>query len=101
MPNCTRSESVHASMRRSNLKRSISLIEACQIDQNYAPAYVLRGNIYAAAGRYQDALRTRQLMNERGIKKIPGVSTIEINGKPNSFIANDTSEQELALELLQ
>lgn len=36
MPNCTGSESVHASMRAFQAKKKISLLEACTVDSNRA-----------------------------------------------------------------
>lgn len=36
MPNCTGSESVHASMRAWQRKKKISLLEACSVDSNWA-----------------------------------------------------------------
>lgn len=36
MPNCTGSESVHASTKASQPKKKISLLEACSVDSNHA-----------------------------------------------------------------
>ncbi|OIW21351.1 hypothetical protein TanjilG_32665 [Lupinus angustifolius] len=60
-------------------------------------------DIYAKAGMFEDAQRTRSLMKERGIKKeFPGCSMIEINGVVNEFSAGGSSEfpmEELVLVL--
>ncbi len=59
------------------------------LEPKNAAAYVLLGNIYAAAGRWEDETRIRQLMQQRGIQKEPGQSWIEINGKVHSFYMDD------------
>lgn len=53
--------------------------------------YILLANIYSAAGRWEDAAKTRQLMKERGITKPPGCSWIEVKHRVHSFIVGDTS----------
>ncbi|KAK4266011.1 hypothetical protein QN277_026989 [Acacia crassicarpa] len=49
--------------------------------------YVTLANIYATAGRWEDVANVRKLMNERGVKKEPGFSIIEMDGVMNEFIA--------------
>lgn len=44
-------------------------------------SYVLLANVYRAVGRWNDALKIRKLMKDRGVKKTPGMSWIETNGK--------------------
>ncbi|CAL0333221.1 unnamed protein product [Lupinus luteus] len=60
-------------------------------------------DIYAKAGMFDAAQRTRSLMKERGIKKeFPGCSMIEINGVVNEFSVGGSSEfpmEELVLVL--
>ncbi|RAL46372.1 hypothetical protein DM860_015365 [Cuscuta australis] len=51
--------------------------------------YVLLSNIYAIARRWQDVTKIRTLMNEKGIKKIPGVSNVELNNQVHTFLAGD------------
>lgn len=45
--------------------------------------YVLLANIYAAAGRFDDAERVRGFMKERNVGKVPGWSLIEGDGHSN------------------
>ncbi|KAL7161495.1 hypothetical protein ACSBR2_042038 [Camellia fascicularis] len=49
--------------------------------------YVLLANVYANAGRWQDVANVRKLMNDRGVKKAPGISMIELEGIVYEFIA--------------
>ncbi|KAL0918498.1 hypothetical protein M5K25_010507 [Dendrobium thyrsiflorum] len=53
--------------------------------------YVQLSNIYASAGLWKDVARVRVLMRERGATKAMGFSSIEINGKLQSFYAGDKS----------
>ncbi|KAH9305503.1 hypothetical protein KI387_009907, partial [Taxus chinensis] len=53
--------------------------------------YVLLSNIYAEAGRWDDASTIRKLMSERGLKKEPGCSVIELKNRVHSFLVGDRS----------
>lgn len=39
----------------------------------------------------QKAENSRKIMNKKGIKKIPGVSRVEVNGKIYEFVSDDNS----------
>ncbi|XP_077210105.1 tetratricopeptide repeat (TPR)-like superfamily protein [Tasmannia lanceolata] len=54
-------------------------------------AYVLMSRVYASANRWEDVGLVRRLMGERGIRKEPGCSSIEIDGFVHEFVAGDTS----------
>ncbi|KAJ4964619.1 hypothetical protein NE237_016468 [Protea cynaroides] len=47
-----------------------------ELEPRSAGSYVLLSNIYAAADRWLDVSNVRNLMREKGIRKIPGVSWI-------------------------
>ncbi|XP_059289926.1 pentatricopeptide repeat-containing protein At1g59720, chloroplastic/mitochondrial [Lycium ferocissimum] len=53
--------------------------------------YVLLSRVYATANRWDEAGLIRKLMTDKGIKKDPGCSSIEINGVFHEFFAGDTS----------
>ncbi|XP_058078522.1 pentatricopeptide repeat-containing protein At5g66520-like [Magnolia sinica] len=53
--------------------------------------YVLLSNVYAGAGRWGDALETRRMMEEKGIKKERGCSFIEWNAVVHEFGVGDTN----------
>ncbi|XP_058751512.1 pentatricopeptide repeat-containing protein At3g49710 [Vicia villosa] len=57
---------------------------------NAAP-YVMLSNMYASGGRWEEAATLKRLMRERGVKKKPGCSWIEIDKKVHVFVAEDTS----------
>lgn len=58
--------------------------------QNSSP-YVLLSNIYAASGNWDGVNILRKEMRERGVKKLPGCSWIDVGQKTNLFVAGDTS----------
>lgn len=70
---------------------------ALKINPKSASIYVMLGNIYAAAGRWDDRQRIRDEMDQQGIQKIPGQSQIEINGQIHTFIMRDDSHPELSV----
>ncbi|KAK9146430.1 hypothetical protein Sjap_006333 [Stephania japonica] len=51
----------------------------------------LMSNIYAAASRWNEVAQVRKAMKDEGIKKAPGISSIEVNGTLHEFIMGDTS----------
>ncbi|KAL3652419.1 hypothetical protein CASFOL_002100 [Castilleja foliolosa] len=64
--------------------------------------YVLLSNIYAKAGRWKDVDLIRSIMKEKRIKKIPGVSNVEMGDRVHTFLAGDRSHpqtDEIYLEL--
>lgn len=52
-------------------------------------AYVLLSNIYAGAGRWDDVARIRTSLNDRGMKKVPGCTSIEIDSFVHEFLVGD------------
>ncbi|CAK9176960.1 unnamed protein product [Ilex paraguariensis] len=51
--------------------------------------YVLLSNIYAKAGRWKDVTTIRSIMKSKGIKKMPGVSNVEVNDRVHTFLSGD------------
>eukprot|EP01018_Ginkgo_biloba_P007178 Gb_33575 [translate_table: standard] len=58
--------------------------------QNAGP-YVMLSNLCAAAGRWDDVAMVRKLMKDRGVKKKPGYSWIQVSSKVHVFVAEDRS----------
>ncbi|XP_072971618.1 pentatricopeptide repeat-containing protein At4g21300-like [Typha angustifolia] len=48
-----------------------------QYGHSYSTFYVLMSNMYAEAGRWEDAARMRKLMREMELKKTPGSSSVD------------------------
>ncbi|XP_039118892.1 pentatricopeptide repeat-containing protein At1g08070, chloroplastic-like [Dioscorea cayenensis subsp. rotundata] len=68
--------------------------EFLELKSRQAGCHVLLSNIYAAAGRWSDASRMRSLLKEKGIKKEPGSSSVELDGVVYEFVAGDRSHPE-------
>ncbi|XP_043693923.1 pentatricopeptide repeat-containing protein At4g19191, mitochondrial-like [Telopea speciosissima] len=53
--------------------------------------YILLSNIYAAAGKWEGVAEMRAVLRDRGLKKTPGCSWLEINGNVHEFRVADQS----------
>lgn len=65
-----------------------------ELEPRNSGRYVLLANIYANAGRWEDVANVRRLMNERGVKKTPGFSMIELEGVVSAFVAGGRDHPE-------
>eukprot|EP01018_Ginkgo_biloba_P025618 Gb_32099 [translate_table: standard] len=65
-----------------------------ELEPQDAAPYVLMSNIYAAAGKWNDAAKVKKLMKDRGVKKEPGYSWIEIKNQTHAFVADDRSHSQ-------
>lgn len=54
--------------------------------------HVLLSNIYASAGKWDDVAKVRLQLKEKGIQKIPGSSSIEINGVIHEFTSGGDTD---------
>ncbi|KAH7848800.1 hypothetical protein Vadar_008203 [Vaccinium darrowii] len=57
--------------------------------------YILLSNMFANVGRWDDVAKVRKLMRDRGVKKEPGCSWVEVENKVNVFLVDDTSHPEI------
>ncbi|KAH9323330.1 hypothetical protein KI387_017969 [Taxus chinensis] len=62
-----------------------------ELDPANATPYVLQSKIYAEVGRWRDVQKVRKLMKDRGIKKKPGCSWIEVHKMVHAFSVGDKS----------
>lgn len=70
----------------------IGLLAADQLFQlvpEQSGYYVLLSNIYAKAGRWQDVAAIRSILQKKGLRKIPGISNVELNDQVHTFLAGD------------
>ncbi|KAF8397593.1 hypothetical protein HHK36_016513 [Tetracentron sinense] len=56
--------------------------------------YVLLSNMYASAGRWEEVIRVRNLMKNRGIEKKPGCCSIELDNTVHEFVVGDKTHQQ-------
>ncbi|XP_008775674.2 pentatricopeptide repeat-containing protein At3g24000, mitochondrial [Phoenix dactylifera] len=66
-----------------------------ELDPHDAGPHVLLYNIYASAGRWDDAAKVRRMMKENGVKKEPACSWVEIENLVHMFVANDDSHPQI------
>ncbi|KAL9336179.1 hypothetical protein Peur_070667 [Populus x canadensis] len=60
-------------------------------DPENAGTYLLLSNIYASGRKWREASRVRLKMKEKGLKKQPGCSWIEVGNRVHVFLARDKS----------
>eukprot|EP01018_Ginkgo_biloba_P004847 Gb_17065 [translate_table: standard] len=62
-----------------------------ELEPQNSATYVLLSSIYAEAGMWDDVAKVRKMMKDRGVRKEPGFSWIEVNNGVHGFIAEDRS----------
>ncbi|XP_023735885.1 pentatricopeptide repeat-containing protein At1g08070, chloroplastic isoform X1 [Lactuca sativa] len=60
-----------------------------ELDPESSGAHVMLSNLYAANGQWDDVARIRTKFKDDGSKKIPGCTSIEIDGVVHEFLASD------------
>ena len=60
-----------------------------------AAPYVNMSNIYAAVGQWDNVGKVKKAMRDRGVKKVPAYSWVEIKHKNHVFSANDKSHPQM------
>lgn len=77
-----------------NLELGVKLAEQLiEINPDDHSTYVVLANMYASSGRWDKVRKVRTEMKERGLRKNPGCSWIEIDKKIHQFFAEDDSHQ--------
>ncbi|KAK1550565.1 hypothetical protein Q3G72_021107 [Acer saccharum] len=62
-----------------------------QLEPENPGNYVAISNAYAAAGSWNEVSKVRDLMKEKGLRKYPGCSWIQIGEEVHVFLAGDRS----------
>ncbi|OVA15528.1 Pentatricopeptide repeat [Macleaya cordata] len=57
--------------------------------------HVLLSNVYASAGKWADVAKVRMQLKEKGVQKLPGSSSIEVDGVIHEFISSDESHPQM------
>ncbi|PPD80936.1 hypothetical protein ES288_D05G348700v1 [Gossypium darwinii] len=65
-----------------------------KLQPKHSGRYALLANLYSRCQKSDSAAEIRKLMKEKGVKKIPGCSWIEINGAIHEFTAFGSSHYE-------
>ncbi|KAK7843208.1 pentatricopeptide repeat-containing protein [Quercus suber] len=66
-----------------------------KIESSDSSIHTLLANIYASADRWEDVTKVRRKMKDLGVKKVPGCSSIEVNGIVHEFVVGDPSHSEM------
>ncbi|XP_057438960.1 pentatricopeptide repeat-containing protein At5g06540 [Lotus japonicus] len=66
-----------------------------QMKPEHSGYYVLLSNIYARTNNWKDVTVMRQMMKEKGVRKSPGYSLVEIDGKVHEFTIGDKTHPEI------
>ncbi|KDP31652.1 hypothetical protein JCGZ_14968 [Jatropha curcas] len=64
-------------------------------DPDHGGRYIHLANIHAAAGEWDVAAEARAQMKEHGVSKLPGCSTISLDGTVHGFLAGDGSHPQM------
>jgi pentatricopeptide repeat protein len=63
-----------------------------ELKPDHCGYYILLSNMYAEAGRWDEAKRVRELMKSRGAKKNPGCSWVQIGDQVHAFLVGEKIE---------
>lgn len=105
-------ESIPNNSNESNVPLFGALLSACRIHGNInmgekiakrlveiesrdSSVHMLLANIYASANRWEDVTKVRRKMKDIGVRKLPGCSSIEVDGVIHEFLAGDASHPEM------
>ncbi|KAJ1272404.1 hypothetical protein BS78_06G199600 [Paspalum vaginatum] len=66
-----------------------------ELDSPDSGSYMLMAKIYADAGKSDDSAQMRRLMRDKGIKKNPGYSWMEVDNKVHVFKADEVSHPQV------
>ncbi|XP_043712870.1 pentatricopeptide repeat-containing protein At2g13600-like [Telopea speciosissima] len=66
-----------------------------ELDPEDSGSYVLQANLYADVGRLDGVAEVRKLMREKGIRKNPGCSWIEVDNRVHVFTVDDTNHPQI------
>ncbi|XP_050369052.1 pentatricopeptide repeat-containing protein At5g48910-like [Argentina anserina] len=62
-------------------------LRAIDLAPEDSSCYILLSNLYAKVGRWDDVGKVRLTMKQRGLRKVPGSSSVLVNGKVHEFFA--------------
>ncbi|KAI3851143.1 hypothetical protein MKX03_021501 [Papaver bracteatum] len=69
----------------------IAAMKILELEPEDETTHILLSNLYSAKGMWEDAIRVRSLMREKGLKKDTGCSWLESESRRHLFVAGDVS----------
>ncbi|XP_038882815.1 pentatricopeptide repeat-containing protein At5g42450, mitochondrial-like [Benincasa hispida] len=64
------------------------------LDPGDVSSYVMMSNAHSAAGKWQNVSILRRKMKEKGLKRIPGCSWIDVRSKVHIFVTSDKNHRQ-------
>lgn len=81
-----------ACRKHGNMELAVKAANQClQLEPSNAVPYVTLATMYASDARWEEAAAIRKLMRDRGVRKKPGCSWIEVKKRVHYFVAEDSS----------
>lgn len=71
--------------------------ELLEVEPGNAGTFSLLSNIYASTGKWREAAKLRLEMKDKGLKKQPGCSWIEVGNRIHVFVVGDKSHSQCRL----
>ncbi|KAJ8759955.1 hypothetical protein K2173_010811 [Erythroxylum novogranatense] len=71
-----------------------ALCHLVKLEPHNSGNYALLCNIYSSLGMWNESRIIRKVMKEKGIKKMAGISFIEVHNRVHEFIAGETSNSQ-------
>ncbi|XP_068646153.1 putative pentatricopeptide repeat-containing protein At3g25970 isoform X2 [Aristolochia californica] len=65
------------------------------LDPQEHSTYLILSDLYARSGRWNERAMAKRVMRNKGLRKVPGWSWIEVNNKVHSFNAEDQSHPQV------
>ncbi|KAA8537378.1 hypothetical protein F0562_026935 [Nyssa sinensis] len=73
----------------------IAVKNLIELDVDDSGSYVLLANIYSDSGKLEGVSDMRKLMREKGVRKNPGCSWIEVDNRVHVFTVDDTNHPQI------
>ena len=67
-----------------------------QLEPRDGAAYAMLAEVYGGCGRWEEVRRVRDQIAEKGVRKTPGCSFVETEGKIHEFVAGDAAHPKCA-----
>ncbi|XP_059658621.1 pentatricopeptide repeat-containing protein At4g02750-like [Cornus florida] len=68
--------------------------ELIELEPTHSGGYILLANVFARSRKWDEYAQVKKKMKERKVKKVPGISQIEVKGKTHTFFVGDRSHPE-------
>ena len=68
--------------------------ELLETEPENAGTFLLLSNTYASTGKWREAARVRKKTKDKGLKKQPGCSWIDVGNTVHAFVVDDNSHCE-------